>query len=103
MSPGKQSCENCSPECKKLVGRKRIRKEVNRLTSDEKSVLNNAMKKAMTPHPDNGFSIWIGLRLHMTVLKNENDQFKLLFHTTYYIQYKPQCTPFWINLSFNKK
>ena len=55
--PGKQSCENCSPECRKLVGRKRIRKEVNRLTSDEKSVLNNAMKQAMKPHPDNGFSI----------------------------------------------
>ena len=54
---GKQSCENCSPECKKLVGRKRIRKEVNRLTPDEKSVLNNAMKEAMKPHPDNGFSI----------------------------------------------
>ena len=51
------SCKNCSPECRKLVGRKRIRKEVNRLTPDEKSVLNNAMKQAMKPHPDNGFSI----------------------------------------------
>ena len=49
--------DNLSPECRSQVGRKRIRKEVNRLTSDEKSVLNNAMKKAMTPHPDNGFSI----------------------------------------------
>ena len=49
--------DELSPECKKLVGRKRIRKEVNRLTWDEKSVLNNAMKKAMNPHPDNGFSI----------------------------------------------
>ena len=46
-----------SPECKRLVGRKRIRKEVNRLTSDEKSILNSAMKKAMKPHPVNGFSI----------------------------------------------
>ena len=51
------SCKNCSPECRNLVGRKRIRKEVNRLTPDEKSVLNNAMKQAMKPHPDNGFSI----------------------------------------------
>ena len=49
--------DELSPECRKLVGRKRIRKEVNRLTRDEKSVLNNAMKKAMNPHPDNGFSI----------------------------------------------
>ena len=51
------SCKNCSPECRNLVGRKRIRKEVNRLTPDEKSMLNNAMKQAMKPHPDNGFSI----------------------------------------------
>ena len=49
--------DDLSPECKRLVGRKRIRKEVNRLTSEEKSVLNNAMKKAMKPHPVNGFSI----------------------------------------------
>ena len=49
--------DDLSPECRKLVGRKRIRKEVNRLTSDEKSLLNDAMKKAMKPHPDNGFSI----------------------------------------------
>ena len=49
--------DNLSPECRSQVGRKRIRKEVNRLTSDEKSVLNNAMKEAMKPHPDNGFSI----------------------------------------------
>ena len=56
MLPGK-ICKNCSPECRKLVGRKRIRKEVNRLTREEKSVLNNAMKKAMNPHPDNGLSI----------------------------------------------
>jgi hypothetical protein len=49
--------DDLSPECRRLVGRKRIRKEVNRLTPDEKSILNNAMKQAMKPHPFNGFSI----------------------------------------------
>ena len=49
--------DDLSPDCRRLVGRKRIRKEVNRLTSQEKSVLKNAMKQAMKPHPDNGFSI----------------------------------------------
>ena len=49
--------DNLSPECRRHIGRKRIRKEVNRLTPDEKSKLNNALKKAMKPHPTNGFSI----------------------------------------------
>ena len=49
--------DELSPECRRLVGRKRIRKEVNRLTREEKSVLNNAMKKAMNLNPDNGLSI----------------------------------------------
>ena len=49
--------DELSPECRRLVGRKRIRKEVNRLTREEKSVLNNAMKKAMNRHPGNGLSI----------------------------------------------
>ena len=56
--------DNLSPECRRHIGRKRIRKEVNRLTPDEKSKLNNALKKAMKPHPTNGFSIWIEHRLY---------------------------------------
>ena len=47
-----------SPECERLVGRKRIRKDVNRLTPEEKSHLNLALKHAMTdpPHyPSNSF------------------------------------------------
>ena len=54
-----------SPECRSHIGRKRIRKEVNRLTPDEKSKLNNALKKAMKPHPTNGFSIWIEHRFYI--------------------------------------
>ena len=37
-----------SPECERLVGRKRIRKDVNRLTPEEKSHLNRALTLAMT-------------------------------------------------------
>ena len=40
-----------SPECEKLVGRKRIRKEVNRLTPIEKFHLNFALKLAMASAP----------------------------------------------------
>ena len=37
-----------SPECERRVGRKRIRKDVNRLTPEEKSHLNRALTLAMT-------------------------------------------------------
>ena len=43
--------DDLSPECEKLVGRKRIRKEVNRLTPKEKFHLNFAMKLAMASPP----------------------------------------------------
>ena len=43
--------DDLSPECKRLVGRKRIRKEVNRLTPKEKFHLNFAMKLAMASPP----------------------------------------------------
>ena len=36
-----------SAECKDHVGRIRIRKEVNRLTDDEKTILNSALQKAI--------------------------------------------------------
>ena len=37
-----------SPQCRRDVGRKRIRKDVNRLTPEEKFRLNFALKAAMT-------------------------------------------------------
>ena len=43
--------DDLSPECDRLVGRKRIRKEVNRLTPKEKFHLNFAMKLAMASPP----------------------------------------------------
>jgi len=54
-----------SPECERLVGRKRIRKEVNRLTPMEKFHLNFALKLAMASAPH--------------YLKNKGAQNKLLF------------------------
>ena len=43
------NCQQPSPstECKNLVGRIRIRKEVNRLTDAEKTILNNALQSAI--------------------------------------------------------
>ena len=41
-----------SPECERLVGRKRIRKDVNRLTPEEKYQLNLALKFAIASAPN---------------------------------------------------